>query len=83
MAMMLKEVMSRLPVSCLAVHCHDTHRRALDNIKVALQVWYVRVSYRFCFAGGTQNSKHPCRGSVSPEISALRLNVVGFGSLAD
>ena len=38
MAAMLTEVQSHLPVSCLAVHCHDTYGQALANILVALQV---------------------------------------------
>ena len=38
MSAMLNEVKSRLPVSCLAVHCHDTYGQALANILIALQV---------------------------------------------
>ena len=38
MSAMLAEVQSRLPVSCLAIHCHDTYGQALANILVALQV---------------------------------------------
>ena len=38
MADMLEEVTKHLPVSCLAVHCHDTFGQALANITVALLV---------------------------------------------
>ena len=38
MAAMLQEVTAALPVSCLAVHCHDTYGQALSNILIALQV---------------------------------------------
>ena len=38
MLAMLEEVKTRLPVSCLAVHCHDTYGQALANILIALQV---------------------------------------------
>ena len=37
---MLEEVKNHLPVSCLAVHCHDTYGQALANILIALQVHY-------------------------------------------
>ena len=35
---MLRVVSSHLPMSCLAIHCHDTYGQALANILVALQV---------------------------------------------
>lgn len=35
---MLKVVSREVPVSALAVHCHDTYGQALANILVALQV---------------------------------------------
>lgn len=38
MSAMLEEVKAHLPVSCLAVHCHDTYGQALANILIALQV---------------------------------------------
>lgn len=41
MVAMLTEVKAHLPVSCLAVHCHDTYGQALANILVALQVMYI------------------------------------------
>lgn len=38
MCEMLKVVSREVPVSALAVHCHDTYGQALANILVALQV---------------------------------------------
>lgn len=38
MAEMLEAVSREVPVSALAVHCHDTYGQALANILVALQV---------------------------------------------
>lgn len=38
MAQMLEAVTKEVPVSALAVHCHDTYGQALANILVALQV---------------------------------------------
>ena len=40
---MISTVKKHLPVSCLAVHCHDTYGQALANILVALQVSYCTV----------------------------------------
>ncbi len=38
MAEMLSDVLTEVPVSALAVHCHDTYGQALPNILIALQV---------------------------------------------
>lgn len=38
MSEMLEVVSREVPVSALAVHCHDTYGQALANILVALQV---------------------------------------------
>lgn len=38
MSQMLDVVIREVPVSALAVHCHDTYGQALANILVALQV---------------------------------------------
>lgn len=41
MARMLEAVIKEVPVSALAVHCHDTYGQALANILVALQVRFI------------------------------------------
>jgi len=38
MVSMLAAVSRHVPVSCLAVHCHDTYGQAIANIFAALQV---------------------------------------------
>jgi hydroxymethylglutaryl-CoA lyase len=38
MQAMLSEVVRHVPLSALAVHCHDTYGQALANIYAALQV---------------------------------------------
>ena len=39
MAAMLREVKKVVPVTKLAVHCHDTYGQALANILTAIQVY--------------------------------------------
>lgn len=38
MRRMLESVMMEIPVSAIAVHCHDTYGQALANILTAMQV---------------------------------------------
>jgi len=40
MVALLTEVSKHIPMSCLAVHCHDTYGQALANIFAALQVTF-------------------------------------------
>lgn len=44
MAKMLSDVLTEVPVSALAVHCHDTYGQALPNILIALQVRAITVA---------------------------------------
>lgn len=82
MAMMLKEVMSRLPVSCLAVHCHDTHRRALDNIKVALQMGVSVVDASVSGLGGCPFAPG-ASGNVATEDVVFMLSQMGIETGVD
>lgn len=45
MAKMLSDVLTAVPVSALAVHCHDTYGQALANILIALQVKF-KIKYK-------------------------------------
>lgn len=45
---MLEVVSREVPVSALAVHCHDTYGQALANILVALQVSLLPVMFMLC-----------------------------------
>ena len=40
MVSMLEAVSQHIPMSCLAVHCHDTYGQAIANIFAALQVTF-------------------------------------------
>jgi len=60
MLSMLAEVSRHIPLSCLAVHCHDTYGQAIANIFAALQV---SLDLLFCrhlyFFHSAQNSSAP------------------------
>lgn len=43
MKRMLEAVMKEIPLSALAVHCHDTYGQALANILTAIQVTRVLI----------------------------------------
>lgn len=45
MKKMLEAVMKEIPVSALAVHCHDTYGQALANILTAIQVTWFLILY--------------------------------------
>lgn len=40
MRMVLNEIIRKVPVQSLAVHCHDTYGQALANILTALEVLF-------------------------------------------
>lgn len=42
MLQMLQRVTQEVPISALAVHCHDTYGQALANILTALQVRFFK-----------------------------------------
>ncbi len=54
MAKMLSDVLTEVPVSTLAVHCHNTYGQALPNILIALQVSDITV------VTVTRDSVHTC-----------------------
>ena len=49
MVSMISEVSKHVPVSCLAVHCHDTYGQAIANIFAALQVTFILCVNRSCW----------------------------------
>ncbi|KAJ6665885.1 hypothetical protein lerEdw1_001357 [Lerista edwardsae] len=53
MKRMLESVMMEIPVSAIAVHCHDTYGQALANILTALQVISSSTYYLFWFYSST------------------------------
>jgi len=48
MKAMLGEVLKHIPVSALAVHCHDTFGQAIANIYAALQVTIIAINRSAC-----------------------------------
>lgn len=57
---MLEVVSREVPVSALAVHCHDTYGQALANILVALQVSLLAVILRLWGSDGDIFYSFPC-----------------------
>ena len=52
MEVMLKEVVKYVPVTSLAVHCHDTYGQALANILTAIKVHkHINTVYVVIFEG--------------------------------
>lgn len=45
MEVMLKEVVKSVPVTSLAVHCHDTYGQALANILTAIKVHKIIIMF--------------------------------------
>ena len=81
MAAMLKEVMSQLPVSCLAVHCHDTYGQALANILVALQAGVSVVDASISGLGGCPYAPG-ASGNVATEDVLYMLNGLGIHTVS-
>lgn len=75
MSAMLDEVKSHLPVSCLAVHCHDTYGQALANILIALQVYIHIQNVLANFVASFLIRCHACMGvAVFLEVAEVYLS---------
>jgi hydroxymethylglutaryl-CoA lyase len=74
---MLEEVKTRLPVSCLAVHCHDTYGQALANILIALQNGVSVVDASVSGLGGCPYAPGAA-GNVATEDVVYMLNGLGI-----
>lgn len=81
MAAMLEEVKSCLPVSCLAVHCHDTYGQALANILVALQMGVSVVDSSVGGLGGCPYAPG-ASGNVATEDVVYMLNGMGIETVS-
>lgn len=82
MATMLKEVKTHLPVSCLAVHCHDTYGQALANIMVALQMGVSVVDASVSGLGGCPYAPG-ASGNVATEDVVYMLNGLGIETVSE
>ncbi len=78
---MLEEVKSRLPVSCLAVHCHDTYGQALANILTALQMGVSVVDSSVGGLGGCPYAPG-ASGNVATEDVVYMLNGMGIETVS-
>lgn len=77
MAAMLAEVTAHIPVSTLAVHCHDTYGQALANILIALQMGVAVVDASVAGLGGCPYAPG-ASGNVATEDVVYMLDGLGI-----
>ncbi|XP_067241554.1 3-hydroxy-3-methylglutaryl-CoA lyase, cytoplasmic isoform X4 [Chanodichthys erythropterus] len=82
MAKMLSDVLTEVPVSALAVHCHDTYGQALPNILIALQMGVSVVDSSVAGLGGCPYAKG-ASGNVSTEDVLYMLHGLGIETGVD
>ncbi|NXL84958.1 HMGC2 protein, partial [Alectura lathami] len=79
MKRMLEAVMKEIPLSALAVHCHDTYGQALANILTAIQMGVVVVDSSVAGLGGCPYAKG-ATGNVATEDVIYMLNGLGINT---
>lgn len=79
---MLEAVSQEVPVSALAVHCHDTYGQALANILVALQMGICVVDSSVAGLGGCPYAKG-ASGNVATEDVVYMLHGLGIQTGVD
>ncbi|XP_028929836.1 3-hydroxymethyl-3-methylglutaryl-CoA lyase, cytoplasmic isoform X7 [Ornithorhynchus anatinus] len=79
MKKMLESVMKEIPLSALAVHCHDTYGQALANILTALQMGISVVDSSVSGLGGCPYAKG-ATGNVATEDVIYMLNGLGINT---
>nr|XP_033795774.1 3-hydroxymethyl-3-methylglutaryl-CoA lyase, cytoplasmic isoform X2 [Geotrypetes seraphini] len=77
MKLMLDMVMKEIPLSSLAVHCHDTYGQALANILTAIQMGVSVVDSAVAGLGGCPYAKG-ATGNVATEDVLYMLNGLGI-----
>uniref|UniRef100_A0A8C7XY24 hydroxymethylglutaryl-CoA lyase n=1 Tax=Oryzias sinensis TaxID=183150 RepID=A0A8C7XY24_9TELE len=77
MLQMLQRVTQEVPISALAVHCHDTYGQALANILTALQVGVSVVDSAVAGLGGCPYAEGSS-GNVSTEDVVYMLHGMGI-----
>ncbi|KAB5561944.1 hypothetical protein PHYPO_G00012300 [Pangasianodon hypophthalmus] len=82
MSEMLEAVMKEVPVSALAVHCHDTYGQALANILVALQNGISVVDSSVSGLGGCPYAQG-ASGNVATEDVVYMLHGLGIHTGVD
>ena len=81
MAAMLNEVKSHLPVSALAVHCHDTYGQALANILMAVQMGVSVVDASVSGLGGCPYAQG-ASGNVATEDVVYMFDGLGIETVS-
>ncbi|XP_030054839.1 3-hydroxymethyl-3-methylglutaryl-CoA lyase, cytoplasmic isoform X2 [Microcaecilia unicolor] len=79
MKLMLEMVMKEIPLSSLAVHCHDTYGQALANILTAIQMGVSVVDSAVAGLGGCPYAKG-ATGNVATEDVLYMLNGLGINT---
>ncbi|NXX76907.1 HMGC2 protein, partial [Urocolius indicus] len=79
MKRMLEAVMKEIPLSALAVHCHDTYGQALANILTAIQMGVAVVDSSVSGLGGCPYAKG-ATGNVATEDVVYMLNGLGINT---
>ncbi|NXP89061.1 HMGC2 protein, partial [Passerina amoena] len=79
MKKMLEAVMKEIPLSALAVHCHDTYGQALANILTAMQMGVSVVDSSVAGLGGCPYAKG-ATGNVATEDVIYMLNGLGINT---
>ncbi|KAM6432773.1 3-hydroxymethyl-3-methylglutaryl-CoA lyase, cytoplasmic [Rhynochetos jubatus] len=82
MKRMLEAVMKEIPLSALAVHCHDTYGQALANILTAIQMGVSVVDSSVAGLGGCPYAKG-ATGNVATEDVIYMLNGLGINTGAN
>ncbi|XP_078502928.1 3-hydroxymethyl-3-methylglutaryl-CoA lyase, cytoplasmic isoform X3 [Lissotriton helveticus] len=77
MKKMLEAVMKEVPLSALAVHCHDTYGQALANILTAIQMGVCVVDSAVAGLGGCPYAKG-ASGNVATEDVIYMLHGLGI-----
>ncbi|XP_061846046.1 3-hydroxymethyl-3-methylglutaryl-CoA lyase, cytoplasmic isoform X1 [Colius striatus] len=79
MKRMLEAVMKEIPLTALAVHCHDTYGQALANILTAIQMGVAVVDSSVSGLGGCPYAKG-ATGNVATEDVVYMLNGLGINT---
>ncbi|XP_061478972.1 3-hydroxymethyl-3-methylglutaryl-CoA lyase, cytoplasmic isoform X2 [Rhineura floridana] len=79
MKRMLESVMMEVPVTAIAVHCHDTYGQALANILTAMQMGVHVVDSAVAGLGGCPYAKG-ATGNVATEDVIYMLNGLGINT---
>ncbi|KAM3856173.1 3-hydroxymethyl-3-methylglutaryl-CoA lyase, cytoplasmic [Vipera latastei] len=82
MKRMLETVMMEVPLSAVAVHCHDTYGQALANILTAMQMGVHVVDSSVSGLGGCPYAKG-ATGNVATEDVIYMLNGMGINTGVD